>query len=325
MLQYSFGLTEEANAVNAAVETVIGAGHRTADIKTFIQKEDDFMGLIPARKPDSHKGTYGHVLVLAGSPGKTGAASMAGNAAMRAGAGLVTLGVPDSLRHIVEEKTKEVMTEPLPDVDGGYLGIDSWQKLAEMLKRKSVAVVGPGLSDRSETGELVLKLIEEADVPLVIDADGLNLVAKNKDVLKKAKRSHVLTPHPGEMSRLTGLSVKEIQENRISSASVFAKEFGVILVLKGATTVIAEPKGKTFINTTGNPGMAGGGMGDVLTGFISGLIAQGISPLNASRMAVFIHGAIGDFIAESRSKIGILASDIAEKIPEFLKQYIKKN
>jgi NAD(P)H-hydrate epimerase len=144
-------------------------------------------------------------------------------------------------------------------------------------------------------------------------------------VLKKAKMSPVLTPHPGEMSRLTGLSVKEIQEDRISVASLFAKEYGVILVLKGAATVIAEPKGKTFINTTGNPGMAGGGMGDVLTGFIVGLIAQGISSLNAAKMAVFIHGAIGDFIAESRSETGILASDIIEKIPEFLKQYIKKD
>ncbi len=298
---------------------------KASGIKTFLLEEDDFMGLIHARKPDTHKGTYGHVLVLAGSPGKTGAASLAGHAAMRAGAGLVTLGVPDSLRCVVEEKTKEVMTESLPDVDGGYLGIDSWQKLAEMLKSKSAVAVGPGLSDRAETGELVLKLIEEADVSLVIDADGLNLLAKNKDVLKKAKKSPVLTPHPGEMSRLTGLSVREIQENRISVASSFAKEYGVILVLKGASTIIAEPKGKTFINTTGNPGMAGGGMGDVLTGFIASLIAQGISSLNAARMAVFIHGAIGDFIAEKRAETGILASDITEKIPEFLKQYIEKD
>jgi hydroxyethylthiazole kinase-like uncharacterized protein yjeF len=290
-------------------------------IKTSLQEEDDFIGLIPKRKPDSHKGTYGHVLVLAGSPGKTGAASLAGHAAMRAGSGLVTLGVPNSLRAIVEEKTKEVMTESLPDIDEGYLGIDSWPKLAEMLKNKSAVAVGPGLSDRSETGELLLKLIEEADVPLVIDADGLNLLAKNKEVLKKAKKPLVLTPHPGEMSRLTNLSVTEIQADRINVASSFAKEYGVILVLKGASTVIADPKGKTFINTTGNPGMAGGGMGDVLTGFIVSLIGQGIASLNSARMAVFIHGAIGDFIAEERAETGILASDIAEKIPEFLKPY----
>jgi len=294
-------------------------------IKTFLQEEDDFMGLIPARKPDSHKGIYGHLLILAGSPGKTGAASLSGHAAMRAGAGLVTLGVPDSLRSVVEEKTMEVMAESLPDGSEGYLGMDSWPKLAEMLKNKSAAAVGPGLSDRAGTGELVLELIEEADVPLVIDADGINLVARNKDVLKKAKNSPVLTPHPGEMSRLTGLSVSEIQADRIKVASSFAKEYQVILVLKGASTVIAEPEGKIFINTTGNPGMAGGGMGDVLTGFIASLIAQGISSLDAARMAVFIHGAIGDFIAGKRAETGILASDIAEKIPEFLKTYIQKD
>jgi len=294
-------------------------------IKTFLLEQDDFTGLIPKRKPDSHKGTYGHVLVLAGSPGKTGAASLAGHAVMRAGAGLVTLGVPNSLRAIVEEKTKEVMTGSLPDIDDGYLGIDSWPKLAEMLENKSAIAVGPGLSDKAETGELVLKLIIEANVPMVIDADGLNLVAKNKEVLKKAKMPLVLTPHPGEMSRLIGLTVEEIQEDRIKVASSFAKEHGVIVVLKGASTVIAEPEGKIFINTTGNPGMAGGGMGDVLTGFIASLIGQGIASLDAAKMAVFTHGAIGDFIAEERAETGILASDIAEKIPEFLKIYIKKD
>jgi len=144
-------------------------------------------------------------------------------------------------------------------------------------------------------------------------------------VLKKAKLTPVLTPHPGEMSRLTNLSVKEIQADRINIASSFAKEYKVILVLKGASTVIAEPEGKIFINTTGNPGMAGGGMGDVLTGFIASLIAQGISSLDAARMAVFIHGAIGDFIAGKRAETGILASDITEKIPEFLNPYIKKD
>jgi hydroxyethylthiazole kinase-like uncharacterized protein yjeF len=298
---------------------------KASGIKRFLLEEDDFMGIIPARKPDSHKGIYGHVLVLAGSPGKTGAASLAGHAAMRAGAGLVTLGVPNSLRSVVEEKTKEVMTESLPDGNEGYLGMDAWPKLAEMLESKNAVAVGPGLSDRAETGELVLKLIEEADVPLVIDADGLNLVAKNKEVLKKAKLTPVLTPHPGEMSRLTNLSVKEIQADRINIASSFAKEYKVILVLKGASTVIAEPTGKIFINTTGNPGMAGGGMGDVLTGFIASLIGQGIASLDAARMAVFTHGAIGDFVAENRAETGILASDITEKIPEFLNPYIKKD
>lgn len=294
----------------------------TSGINTFLQEEDDFMGLIPKRKPDSHKGTYGHVLVLAGSSGKTGAASLAGHAAMRTGAGLVTLVVPNSLRSIVEEKTKEVMTQTLPDTDKGYLGMDSWQKLEEMLENKSAAAVGPGLSDRDETGELIFKLVKEANIPLVIDADGLNLLAKNKEVLKKAKKTPVLTPHPGEMSRLTGLSVKEVQADRINIASSFAKEYRVIVVLKGASTVIAEPEGKIFINTTGNPGMAGGGMGDVLTGFIVSLIGQGMASLDAARMAVFIHGAIGDFIAENRAESGILASDITEKIPEFLNAYI---
>jgi len=298
---------------------------KDSGIKTFVQEEEDFVDLLPKRSSDSHKGTYGHVLVVAGSPGKTGAASMAGHAAMRAGAGLVTLGVPAGLRSIVEEKTKEVMTESLPDFDDGYLGIDAWQSLSDILKGKNAAAVGPGLSDREETGKLVFKLVEEADVPLVIDADGLNLLAKNTDVLKKTGKVHVLTPHPGEMARLTGLSVTEVQEDRINTASSFSKEYGVVLVLKGASTVIAEPGGKVFINPTGNPGMAGGGMGDVLAGFIAGLIAQGISSVDAARMAVFIHGANGDLIAENGAEIGILATDIAEKIPEFLGEYIKKD
>ncbi len=315
---------ENAGEVEVIDICIPGSLIKESDINTFVQEEDDFAGLLPKRSPDSHKGTYGHVLVVAGSPGKTGAASMAGHAAMRAGAGLVTLGVPACLLGVVEEKTMEVMTEPLPDFDEGYLGISSWQRISAILKGKSALAVGPGLSDRDETGKLVLKLIEEAGIPLVIDADALNLLAENIDVLKRTKKVPVLTPHPGEMARLTGRSVKEVQGNRINIASTFAKEYGVVLVLKGASTIIAEPGGKIFINPTGNPGMAGGGTGDVLTGFIAGLIAQGISSLDAARMAVFIHGAIGDFIYENEYEIGILATDITEKIPEFLSAYIKK-
>jgi len=296
-----------------------------ADIRTFVQEANDFTGMLPQRKPDSHKGTYGHALILAGSPGKTGAAAMAGHAAMKAGGGLVTLAVPAGLRPVVEGKTREVMTEGLKDSANGCFCLDAWPELRVLLNGKSVVAAGPGLSDRDETGHLLSVLMEEADMPLVLDADALNLVSKNTEILKKVRKIPVLTPHPGEMARLTGMSVGAVQENRLKTASDFARACQAVVVLKGASTVIAGPDGRGYINPTGNPGMAGGGMGDVLTGLITGLISQGVKSLDAARMAVYVHGAIGDRIARENAEIGILATDISERIPEFLRPFVQQN
>jgi NAD(P)H-hydrate epimerase len=293
-------------------------------LKESLLEESSFAGSIAQRRPESHKGTFGHAFILAGSPGKTGAAAMAAQAAMRTGAGLVTLGVPQSLNAVLENKVTEVMTEPLPDSGEGFLGKDSWPRIRELLFGMAVVAIGPGLSERDETCGLVYRVLESAEVPLIVDADGLNAVAKNPDILRKAKAPVVLTPHPGEMARLMATTTKKIQADRIDHAREFSGRYGVIVVLKGARTIIAEPGGRIYINPTGNPGMASGGMGDVLTGIIAGLAAQGLSLDVASQLAVFVHGLIGDEIAYERGEIGIMATDLIERIPGALKSFIER-
>ena len=294
----------------------------SAGLQDHLLEEKDFTGKLPQRNPDSHKGTYGHAFIIAGSPGKTGAAAMAAQAAMRVGAGLVTIGIPAALNQILAIKVTEAMTEPLPDASAGFLGMDAWQRIQEVLPGKNVVAVGPGISDREETAALVFKILETAAVPLVIDADGLNAVARNPDILKKAKAPVILTPHPGEMARLTGTTTQVVQTDRIAAARKFACEFGVTLVLKGARTVIAEPGGHAYINPTGNPGMASGGMGDVLTGMIAGFLAQGCDALFSAQLSAFLHGHIGDRISAQRGCVGILATDIINEIPGALQQFI---
>jgi len=279
---------------------------------------------LPARAADSHKGTYGHALILAGSPGKTGAAAMASQSAMRAGAGLVTLGVPRTLNGILEAKLTEVMTEPLPDFGEGFLGPESWHGVQAVMGGKQAIALGPGIGDRGGTNELVYNILQEAAVPVIVDADALNALAKNRDVLKKAKAPLILTPHPGEMARLAGTTTSAIQCDRVEQARKFSREFGAIVVLKGARTVIAEPSGHVYLNPTGNPGMASGGMGDVLTGIITGLAAQGISPSAAAQLGVFIHGRIGDALAGKRAPIGLLATDLIDMIPEALLPFVER-
>jgi NAD(P)H-hydrate epimerase len=279
-------------------------------------------GSIPARRADTHKGSYGHALILAGSPGKTGAAAMTAQAAMRAGAGLVTLGVPASLNPILEAKTSEAMTEPLPEEAGGFLGALALPRITELLQGKSAVAIGPGLGDHKQAAVLMNWLVEASPAPLVIDADGLNLLARTMGALGRLKVPAVLTPHPGEMARLAARTIQQIQPDRIGSARDFARQNNVIVVLKGSRTVIAAPDGSICVNPTGNPGMASGGMGDALTGLITGLIAQGLEPLKASLLAVYVHGMIGDSIARERGALGILASDIIERIPAALGKFV---
>jgi ADP-dependent NAD(P)H-hydrate dehydratase / NAD(P)H-hydrate epimerase len=293
-----------------------------AGLQNHLLEEKNFRGKLPRRNPDSHKGTYGHAFVIAGSSGKTGAAAMAAQAAMRVGAGLVTIGVPAALNQILAIKVTEAMTEPLPDSGTGFLNIDAWPRIQDVLPGKTVIAVGPGISDREETAALVFKIIESAGKPLVIDADGLNAVSRNPEILKKATAPVVLTPHPGEMARLTGTTTQAVQADRIAAARKFSSDFGVTLVLKGSRTVIAEPSGHVYINPTGNPGMASGGMGDVLTGMIAGFIAQGFDAFFSAQLAVFMHGRCGDQLAVKRGSVGILATDICDEIPATLHEFI---
>ncbi len=276
------------------------------------------------RDPNAHKGSYGHVLVIAGSKGKTGAAALACQAAARVGAGLVTLGIPESLNDIMEKKLTEVMTEPLAEAELGFLGVDSFDTIERLMEGKNVLALGPGISTREDTVKLVHKIVEKSTIPLVVDADGINGLALNLKLLKRTKIPVVLTPHPGEMARLTGGSSKEVQQDRVTVARNFAQEYGCYLVLKGARSLIAEPDGKVSVNLTGNAGMASGGMGDVLTGMIPGFISQGYDIPTSAKLAVFMHGLLGDLVAVEKGPVGLIAGDLIHEIPRMLKAFMER-
>jgi ADP-dependent NAD(P)H-hydrate dehydratase / NAD(P)H-hydrate epimerase len=274
---------------------------------------------MPQRQPDGHKGTYGHALILAGSTGKTGAATLTAMGALRVGAGLVTLGVPVGLNPIVEMKLTEAMTEPLPEGETGCLGRPALGKIKALLAGKKVLALGPGLSTSSGTQALIQSLLQEdVPIPLVIDADGLTALADHPESLTLLSGRAILTPHPGEMARLTGRTIKEIQADRITAAREFAGRYGVVLVLKGARTVVADPGGTVFLNPAAHPVMASGGMGDVLTGMITGWLAQGAALLPAACLGVYFHAGGGARIAATRGGQGILASELADTLPELI-------
>jgi len=293
-------------------------------IRDYLIEGQDFSHLLPPRDPDAHKGDFGHLLVLSGSPGKTGAAALVCQAAVRVGTGLVTLGIPASLNPILEVKMTEAMTEPLPETKEKTLALKALRQIRKLILRKNALAVGPGLSLNLETGRLIQRLVRETIQPMVIDADGLSALAGKKDWLKKAKGTLILTPHPGEMARLLGTTVQDIQRDRIQVTRQFAEEYGLILVLKGANTVVASPEGKVFINPTGNPGMASGGMGDVLTGMIGGFLAQNFPPLEAAKLGVFLHGLVGDFVAFEKGERGLIATDLIEKSPLILRALARR-
>ena len=277
---------------------------------------------VPPRPLASHKGTYGRVLVIAGATGMTGAAALASKAALRAGAGLVTLATPKHLNPILEGLLPEVMTLPLPETDAGSLAVSGISTLLEFAeKTKSVLAIGPGLSQNPETVTLVHQLVRENQeqglgLQMVIDADGLNALAQATERISLLGPNAVLTPHPGEMARLTHTSVPILEADRISTAQRFANKHGVTLVFKGAPTVTGTPNGNVWINSTGNPGMATGGMGDVLTGIIAGLMAQGVPNSNAAALGVYVHGLAGDLVSERLGTHGLIASDVLKAVPE---------
>ncbi len=279
--------------------------------------------LVRPRDRKAHKGSFGHCLVIAGSTGKTGAAAMAANSAVRAGSGLVTLAVPECLNAILEMKTTEAMTLPLPDSGTGRLMQDSAPILLEAIGGKSAVALGPGVSWHPDTARLLRHLVSEIGLPLVIDADGLNALSEDPGILQRKRSSSVvLTPHPGEMARLTGASTAAIEADRITAARSFAEEHGVSLILKGARTVIAAPDGQIAINGSGNPGMASGGMGDVLTGILASLLGQGYQAFDACRLGVFIHGHAADLVAADKGEIGMSAVDVQERLPWAFKSLI---
>jgi NAD(P)H-hydrate epimerase len=271
--------------------------------------------LVPTRAPDSHKGTYGHVLVMAGSRGKTGAAILACRAAMRAGAGLVTLAAARSLNDIFATSMVEVMTEPLQDNGAEEMeppGDEAWRRL---LDRKNSLLFGPGIGVYDATRSALRWLLRNLEMPWVIDADGLTNLVEELDRLRHAKTPPILTPHPGEMARLIHRDSAIVNQDRVGIARAFAAAHRCHVVLKGARTVIATADGKAFINPTGNPGMASGGMGDVLAGMLAALLGQGLNPEEAMKLGVYLHGFVGDRAAAEKGHIGLIASDIIEGLP----------
>ncbi len=289
------------------------------DLKTSIILEEDAAELILPRDEESHKGSYGHLLLVAGSRGKTGAAVLAADAAMRGGAGLVTLAAPASLDDILENKLTEVMTEPVAEEENGFFTEGAATDILKQLEGKSTLVLGPGISRKKETGQMIRHILGKLSVPAVIDADALWHLSGTLELIKDSKASLILTPHPGEMARLLRISAAEVQADRLGISKRFAAEYGCYLILKGARTIIASPSGEAFINSTGNAGMASGGTGDVLAGLIGALLCQGCSPLESSIAGVWIHGEAGDKAAEEKGAAGLIASDIIEKIPEVMK------
>jgi len=290
------------------------------DLFLRLIQPQELIWLKTRRKIDSHKGTYGHVLVIAGSFGKTGAAAMAANSALRVGAGLVTVATPKSVLPIVAGLGVEWMTEPLPETEAGTVSMQALAsgKLEEVIQGKSVVALGPGLGNVPETAHLIRTLVNRTPVPLVLDADGLNAFAGHMDEMDARNQVRVLTPHPGEMARLCGLPTTEVQKRRIEVARTFAMRYQVHLVLKGARTLIASPDGQVAVNPTGNPGMATGGTGDCLTGMTAGLLAQypdrPVSEVVAA--AVYLHGLAGDLAARRLGEHSMLASDLASSLPE---------
>lgn len=291
-----------------------------ADICEFLDSAE-IKPLLRRRNRAAHKGNFGHALIIAGSTGKTGAAAMAANSAVRSGAGLVTLAIPASLNHILEVKTTEAMTHPLPDHGEGYLSGSARESIAALLPGKDAVALGPGISTQPETVRLVRNLVEETALPLVVDADGLNALAEEMSVvLGKKSPAVIFTPHPGEMARLAGTATARVEADRIGTARQFAAHYGVCLVLKGAQTVIAAPDGRVAINGSGNPGMASGGMGDVLTGVLVALLGQGYDPFSACKLGVFLHGFAADLVAAEKGEAGMSATDVQERLPYAIHQ-----
>jgi len=289
------------------------------DLKLEFVEEKTVVPYFKKRQRDAHKGTYGHLFILSGSLGKTGAAVMAGKAALKMGAGLVTVGTPESCLPIVARSMDELMTEPLPETPEKTLSSEALDRVLILLNGKDALLIGPGISTHPSTAEFVLSLIPKIKIPAVIDADALNILASKPEIIKSLRKPAVLTPHPGEFARLLNISTKEVMEKKLELVPQFAAEYGVYLVLKSYRTLTAAPDGKVYVNPTGNPGMATAGSGDVLSGMIASMIIQEKNLLEAILAAVYIHGLSGDLGVEKLGEKPLVAGDIIRYLPKSIK------
>lgn len=308
------------------------------DLKPVIKiiSPKELTKVIIPRSRDAHKGTFGHLLIIGGGPGKTGAPAMTALGAMKVGTGLVTAGIPDSLHHIMETKLTEAMTVSLSETHEGFIADQDEELIKNILLKKNAVVIGPGLGTAAETGSFVRRLVMNLKKPILIDADALNLLSKDISCLVKSAGPRILTPHPGEMARLSGTDIRDIESDRIGNAMLFAKKYNVFVILKGARSVVAFPSGRIFINPYAGAPMASGGMGDVLSGIIGGFLAQGYGPETACLLGVYIHGLACEILTEQdktqnisrylteqplflpanrNQKTGVLATELAMALP----------
>jgi len=297
-----------------------------SSLKLNVTTARDIASLIGPRPAESNKGNYGHVLVVGGSVGKAGAAAMAGMSALRAGAGLSTAATPKSVLGTAAGFHPELMTEPLAETDAGTIAAGARDRIEALAEGKSVLAVGPGISRNAQTSEVVRGLIAKLRVPIVLDADGLNAFEGCADELNGTGRTLVITPHPGEMARLLGCTVADVQKDRLNVARKFARDHELIVVLKGHRTLVVRPHGEAWVNTTGNPGMSTGGTGDILTGMVAGMVAQNPKqPFEAVLAAVHLHGLAGDVMRESMGEHSLVATDLLQGLPEAFRRARKMN
>ena len=284
-------------------------------------------GLLPERDPESHKGTFGHLLAVAGSRGKSGAAALVGLAALRSGVGLMTVAVPGESLQSVASLQAEIMTEPLAETSGGNLARGAASRALRLLRDRDALAVGPGLGTSTETRQAVLSLLARRSCPAVADADALNAVAGEKKItpalLASRRLPIVITPHPGEAARLLRSTTAKIQTDRLDAVRRLTRRTGAVVVLKGHRTLVGNPAGRIAVNSSGNPGMATAGTGDVLTGMIGAFLARGLDAWDAARLAVFVHGDAGDRAASEMGLDGLIAGDVVSKIPESMNALLR--
>lgn len=313
-----------AEAVGEMVVTDLGIPPRLVEEVEEVGGElhllaaSELAELVPEREPGGHKGTFGHAVLVAGSPGKAGAAILAARAAVRIGAGLVTAAVPEPIVQTVDLGSVESMSLGLPAGGSGEIAAGAADAVLELLDGKDALALGPGLGREEPTFETIRRIALAAELPLALDADGVNAFAGRAAELGKRRAETLLTPHPGELARLLGVSTGEVQADRLGFARRAAAETGAVVLLKGSLSLVATPEGAVFVNPTGNPGMASGGTGDVLTGIVAGLLAQGLDVLDAALVGVYVHGLAGDRVAERHGIERLAAGDLIPELPQAL-------
>jgi NAD(P)H-hydrate epimerase len=286
-----------------------------------INIDDSIKRLLPKRKKESHKGTYGKVGIIAGSKGMTGAAYLASQSALRTGSGLVYTIIPQAIETIMSIKLTEAIIKPVRD-NNGYLSKDSLDGILNEIEEMDVIAIGPGIGVDKEKMQIIEKILKTYPNPIVIDADGINSLSFDLNILNNHISPIIITPHPKELARLLSKSTREVQENRIYYSKYISSKYNIIVVLKGFNTIVALPTGDIYINETGNPGMATAGSGDILTGIIASFIGQGIKPEDAAKLGVFCHGLAGDLASYEKGEYGVMATDILENIPYSIKKIL---